>query len=245
MSTDMQQQRSHTCTGPQASSTWGTSPIGCWPPRSTSLPSWPTLTPASPTTQPWGTRTTVSGSSADKVRGCLGSSWLTFWPPHPGVSRSGNLFVVQWDNVHLKDREADGPFTFQAVLDRNGTIVFNYRDVSYGRFFSGCSSSSVTLFQQLEADADVVFFQIPIAVESMNSTEHPVKVGLSDAFLARLPSSQPSGDFKVSFCHFDGDNLRFSSFICVAKNQTHKAKETQWQQNTSSSQEMSHMTWYN
>lgn len=44
--------------------------------------------------------------------------------------RSGNLFVVQWDKVRLKDREAEGPFTFQAALHRNGTIVFNYREVS-------------------------------------------------------------------------------------------------------------------
>lgn len=43
---------------------------------------------------------------------------------------SGNLFVVQWDNVHLKDREGEGAFTFQAVLHSNGTIVFNYKDVS-------------------------------------------------------------------------------------------------------------------
>lgn len=43
---------------------------------------------------------------------------------------SGNLFVVQWDNVHLKDREDEGSFTFQAVLHSNGTIVFNYKDVS-------------------------------------------------------------------------------------------------------------------
>lgn len=43
---------------------------------------------------------------------------------------SGNLFVVQWDQVRLKGREDEGPFTFQAALHRNGTIVFNYRDVS-------------------------------------------------------------------------------------------------------------------
>lgn len=42
------------------------------------------------------------------------------------------MFVVQWDKVRLKDREAEGQFTFQAALHRNGTIVFNYRDVSYG-----------------------------------------------------------------------------------------------------------------
>ncbi|XP_029311556.1 plexin domain-containing protein 1-like isoform X2 [Cottoperca gobio] len=76
-------------------------------------------------------------------------------------SDNGNLFVVQWDKVQLKEREAEGPFTFQAILHSNGTIVFNYRD-------------------------------IPIPVEKMNSTEHPVKVGLSDAFMAVLPPSQLS-----------------------------------------------------
>uniref|UniRef100_A0AAQ5ZAG0 PSI domain-containing protein n=1 Tax=Amphiprion ocellaris TaxID=80972 RepID=A0AAQ5ZAG0_AMPOC len=76
-------------------------------------------------------------------------------------SDNGNLFVVQWDKVRLKDREAEGPFTFQAALHKNGTIVFNYREV-------------------------------PVPVEKINSTEHPVKVGLSDAFMASLSSSQLS-----------------------------------------------------
>uniref|UniRef100_H3C4V0 Plexin domain containing 1 n=1 Tax=Tetraodon nigroviridis TaxID=99883 RepID=H3C4V0_TETNG len=73
---------------------------------------------------------------------------------------NGNLFVVQWDKVHLKDREDEGSFTFQAALYRNGTIVFNYKDV-------------------------------PVPLVRINSTEHPVKVGLSDAFTAPL-SPQPS-----------------------------------------------------
>nr|XP_020472219.1 plexin domain-containing protein 1-like [Monopterus albus] len=72
---------------------------------------------------------------------------------------NGNLFVVQWDKVRLKDREPEGAFTFQVALYKNGTIVFNYRD-------------------------------IPVPVVKMNSTEHPVKVGLSDAFMASLSSSQ-------------------------------------------------------
>uniref|UniRef100_A0A7N6FDK5 Plexin domain containing 1 n=1 Tax=Anabas testudineus TaxID=64144 RepID=A0A7N6FDK5_ANATE len=76
-------------------------------------------------------------------------------------SDNGNLFVVQWDKVRLKDRENEGAFLFQAALHKNGTIVFNYRD-------------------------------IPVPVEKMNSTEHPVKVGLSDAFMEFLPSSQIS-----------------------------------------------------
>ncbi|XP_040033034.1 plexin domain-containing protein 1 isoform X2 [Gasterosteus aculeatus] len=83
-------------------------------------------------------------------------------------SDNGRLFVVQWDNVRLKDREAEGSFTFQAVLDSNGTVIFNYREV-------------------------------PIPVEQINSTEHPVKVGLSDAFLARLPSLQPSANQRTIY----------------------------------------------
>ena len=46
------------------------------------------------------------------------------------LPHSGNLFVVQWDKVRLKDREDEGAFTFQTALHKNGTIVFNYRDVS-------------------------------------------------------------------------------------------------------------------
>ncbi|XP_058477993.1 plexin domain-containing protein 1 [Solea solea] len=69
-------------------------------------------------------------------------------------SDNGNLFVVQWDKVRLKGREDEGAFTFQAALNRNGTIVFNYKD-------------------------------IPVSVDSINSTEHPVKVGLSEAFMEK------------------------------------------------------------
>ncbi|KAJ0060025.1 hypothetical protein NL108_002801 [Boleophthalmus pectinirostris] len=77
-------------------------------------------------------------------------------------SDNGNLFVVEWDKVRLKDRENEGAFTFQTVLHKNGKIVFNYKE-------------------------------IPILVAEMNSTDHPVKVGLSDAFLALVPSSLNSG----------------------------------------------------
>lgn len=42
------------------------------------------------------------------------------------------------------------------------------------------------------------FSQVPVPVAKMNSTEHPVKVGLSDAFMALL-SSQPSGQFPTQW----------------------------------------------
>lgn len=65
----------------------------------------------------------------------------------------GEVFVVQWDKVRLQGREAEGTFTFQAALHNNGTIAFNYREVSFliqctiiGLFFlllNGCSTSYI------------------------------------------------------------------------------------------------------
>lgn len=102
--------------------------------------------------------------------------------------------MVQWDKVRLKDREAEGAFTFQAALHRNGTIVFNYRDVSYG-FQINCFLHHLYSFPFLTLQRNIaIIFQVPVPVVKMNSTEHPVKVGLSDAFMALL-SSQPSGQF--------------------------------------------------
>uniref|UniRef100_A0A8C1HNY0 Plexin domain containing 1 n=1 Tax=Cyprinus carpio carpio TaxID=630221 RepID=A0A8C1HNY0_CYPCA len=80
---------------------------------------------------------------------------------------NGDIFVVQWDKVRLKDRETEGAFTFQTVLCHNGTIFFSYKDV-------------------------------PLPVEKINSTEHPVKVGLSDAFMALLSSPQSPGKLRLN-----------------------------------------------
>ncbi|XP_065805979.1 plexin domain-containing protein 1-like [Labrus bergylta] len=76
-------------------------------------------------------------------------------------SDNGNLFVVQWDNVRLHEQADEGPYTFQAVLHRNGTIVFNYKE-------------------------------IPMSVEKIDVKGHPVKVGLSEAFMLPVQFSKPS-----------------------------------------------------
>lgn len=46
-----------------------------------------------------------------------------------------------------------------------------------------------------------VSLKVPVPVEKINSTEHPVKVGLSDAFMAILPASQLSGTFLIMSIH--------------------------------------------
>lgn len=53
------------------------------------------------------------------------------------------------------------------------------------------------------------FSQVPVPVAKMNSTEHPVKVGLSDAFMALL-SSQPSGRFPTQHLWFLHQTYRIS-----------------------------------
>ncbi|XP_068606506.1 plexin domain-containing protein 1-like [Brachionichthys hirsutus] len=72
---------------------------------------------------------------------------------------NGELFVVQWEQVRLSGKEAEGAFTFQAALYKTGAITFSFRD-------------------------------IPLSLDEIGSAEHPVKVGLSDAFMVISPSLQ-------------------------------------------------------
>ena len=55
-------------------------------------------------------------------------------------------------NNMIKEREKEGPFTFQVVLNSTGDIHFAYEN-------------------------------IPLAITTIQDEEHPVKVGLSDAYI--------------------------------------------------------------
>lgn len=44
---------------------------------------------------------------------------------------SGEVFVVQWEQVRLPGKESEGAFTFQAALYKTGAITFSYRDVRH------------------------------------------------------------------------------------------------------------------
>uniref|UniRef100_A0A668TJ39 PSI domain-containing protein n=1 Tax=Oreochromis aureus TaxID=47969 RepID=A0A668TJ39_OREAU len=79
----------------------------------------------------------------------------------PSLSKNSSVFyfdngtavVVQWNRLHLQDNISAGAFTFQAALHSDGRIVFAYKQV------------------------------IPISISDISSENHPVKVGLSDAFM--------------------------------------------------------------
>lgn len=64
----------------------------------------------------------------------------------------GDKLVVEWKDVYLQEREAEGPFTFQVTLHKHGDIWFAYQ-------------------------------KIPIEIISIKDDDHPVKVGLSDAYI--------------------------------------------------------------
>merc|ERR550517_2137346 len=64
----------------------------------------------------------------------------------------GEKLVVEWKDVYLQEREAEGPFTFQVTLRNDGDIWFAYQ-------------------------------KIPIEIISIKDDDHPVKVGLSDAYI--------------------------------------------------------------
>uniref|UniRef100_A0AAG5DUW6 PSI domain-containing protein n=1 Tax=Anopheles atroparvus TaxID=41427 RepID=A0AAG5DUW6_ANOAO len=67
----------------------------------------------------------------------------------------GETFTVLWENVILQDRPKNGSFTFSVTLKMSGDIVFAYK-------------------------------KIPIDIQQIfdnPSTRHPVKIGLSDAYI--------------------------------------------------------------
>ena len=85
---------------------------------------------------------------------------------------NGTTLVVEWGNVYLQGREGakmEGPFTFQAILHKNGDIVFAYKN-------------------------------IPISITGIADEEHPVKVGLSDAYIIE----------RTIFCKFSKISLKVS-----------------------------------
>uniref|UniRef100_A0A2M4CWZ4 Putative extracellular protein tem7 n=2 Tax=Anopheles darlingi TaxID=43151 RepID=A0A2M4CWZ4_ANODA len=70
-------------------------------------------------------------------------------------SDDGQTFTVVWENVFLQDRPNNGSFTFSVMLNKSGDIVFAYK-------------------------------KIPIDIQQIidnPSTKHPVKIGLSDAYI--------------------------------------------------------------
>uniref|UniRef100_A0A2M4ABV6 Putative extracellular protein tem7 n=1 Tax=Anopheles triannulatus TaxID=58253 RepID=A0A2M4ABV6_9DIPT len=70
-------------------------------------------------------------------------------------SDDGQTFTVVWENVYLQDRPNNGSFTFSVMLNKSGDIVFAYK-------------------------------KIPIDIQQIidnPSTKHPVKIGLSDAYI--------------------------------------------------------------
>ncbi|KAK3589581.1 hypothetical protein CHS0354_043039 [Potamilus streckersoni] len=62
-----------------------------------------------------------------------------------------NQFIVEWRNVYLVSQKELGPFKFQTILYKNGSIAFIYQ-------------------------------KVPVAISSISTANHPVKIGLADAF---------------------------------------------------------------
>lgn len=97
--------------------------------------------------------------------------------------------MVQWERVRLSGMESDGAFTFQAALYKTGTITFSYREVRF--FFPPFASSS--FLQKSVIPLLFLVYQMPLSLDVISSAEHPVKVGLSDAFVITALSSEIPG----------------------------------------------------
>ena len=85
---------------------------------------------------------------------------------HLPLSPSGTALIVEWSNVHLqgKDDNASG----DASVKRQGTLA--------GPF---------TFQALIRDDGDIAFSykSVPRVIDAIDDEEHPVKVGLSDAYI--------------------------------------------------------------
>ncbi|XP_052893847.1 plexin domain-containing protein 1 isoform X2 [Anopheles moucheti] len=75
---------------------------------------------------------------------------------HVKYRDDGETFIVVWENVILQDRPNNGTFTFSVTLNKSGDIVFAYKKIPIS-------------IQQI--------FENPL------TKNHPVKIGLSDAYI--------------------------------------------------------------
>jgi len=75
---------------------------------------------------------------------------------------NGTALIVEWEKVHLKARDASGAVSDSA----NGASPFSFQVV-------------------LHSTGDIVFAykDIPLEIKRIGDKEHPVKVGLSDAYI--------------------------------------------------------------
>ncbi|CAI2348773.1 unnamed protein product [Caenorhabditis sp. 36 PRJEB53466] len=80
----------------------------------------------------------------------------------------GESFVVEWRNVQLKEDKEKNAFTFQAILHKNGDIVFIYRDVPYD-------------------------------ISNISDANHPVKLGISDAYMFKHNLHQSTAPKRVIY----------------------------------------------
>lgn len=122
---------------------------------------------------------------------------------------SGEVFVVQWEHVRLPGKESEGAFTFQAALYKTGTITFSYRDVRRTSVLCTCSLPPCCCLYTWFLFLPV--YQIPLSLDVISSAEHPVKAGLSDAFMVTSPSTQSPGQ---KWC------------ICLSTNVLHQHQKT-------------------
>lgn len=149
------------------------------------LLSWPTLTPAFLKTQRWSIQTMVGEGSSlkSRVRELLAVSHglcILFRSPLRGA---------------VGPSAAEGPrgsraFYFPGGAPQKRNDCFQLQRC---KFWIVHQMKTRFVCQVYQLHQTLFFSEIPVPVEEINSTEHPLKVGLSDAFMGFLPAAQRSG----------------------------------------------------
>jgi hypothetical protein len=101
------------------------------------------------------------------------------WLPHCSVSCLGTALTVEWTNVQLQGHPNDGSNTTSGANGGQTSApptTTTPRPTALGPF---------TFQATLNRNGDIVFAykSVPLVISTITDEEHPVKVGLSDAYI--------------------------------------------------------------
>ncbi|KAK5602632.1 hypothetical protein CRENBAI_006606 [Crenichthys baileyi] len=118
------------------------------------------------------------------------------------VATGGFLFMGEITHRMLTATQYVAPLmaNFDPSFSKNSTVSYMDNGTLFVvqwdkvRLKDRENEGAFTFQAALHSNGTIIFNyrEIPVPVEKINSTEHPVKVGLSDAFMAFLPTSQLS-----------------------------------------------------
>ena len=93
-------------------------------------------------------------------------------------SGSSQQLIVQWNDVSVYNGAQTGQITFETILNADGTIIFNYKDLDSGDAFAGGASATVGIKASGTQGSDRLLVSYDSASSPYVATGKSLEIGL-------------------------------------------------------------------